>query len=457
MKIPSYGPTAFLVTLYSLYELVPQVVVQDVEVNGDCFSCSLEFPKKIGPEFREFLLESVRLVCRKDLPIRSFSMMRSVFQGYIQKEDIMCDSRLEDALEDEESSPQELLDIIQIGDAFCSLQEPFAEYLESTGMVKWIDVCDIDFIKHNDKEKNPRHICFLRGSAAEGAKKASKNKKSLENFFQYFRTAASKRDYIHVLRRSEADELGHIGEFSFITAKGFQDLQDIASLFQSKMCMLPHLLEDRALDIHHPISALYSIKRTWKEVVHQLSGAQEEASISWRGAFHKAVLAQNYAVISPLPNLQEISFLSLYRPKTSLSELEKILQKIRAFCSNTAIPSTLSVKVCVSSKRKEKKHTSVFSLVKEVMQGFENQEYTVDPDLYRADVSITISSFFLDTLERPFPRSIILFSLYDDVDESHFQDMLTTNTYIHDCCVFPLLSYEIESIASKSLPLSSQF
>ena len=91
------------------------------------------------------------------------------------------------------------------------------------------------------------------------------------------------------------------------------------------------------------------------------------------------------------------------------------------------------------------------------MQGFENQQYTIDPDLHRADVSITISSFFLDTLGRPFPRSIILFSLYDDVDESQLQDMLTTNTYIHDCCVFPLLSYEIESIASKSLPLSSQF
>ncbi|MGR3952050.1 MAG: hypothetical protein QRY74_04005 [Chlamydia sp.] len=432
MSTPILGHTASLVTLYALHTLLPNVLVNSSETNGNFFSFAIDPSKRIGPEFREFLFEAIQYLMRSDLKIRAFSMMKAVLIGYLEKEKIQIDVRLEELLYAQDSDSKALVDVVEIDNRFCALQEPDATFLPSSGAVKWIDLLPIVGNKDDDS------FVYIRGAVGSSAKQASRRKKALEAFFLPEERIQSGEKFQLFSDRNEFQKQ------SILFSKGLEDLYSSAALFKASLSLLPIPQDEVVLDLQSPTTYLRSLFTRWNKLIPFRSRAEVGFA-----SIERVRLENRLSSILPVPLLKESTCLSCFYPSFSLELFNEFFEKCTTLCSRTTIYGNSRLICEISSCYDEKefmKKKSPFSIWENIQKRLSDSDilysYRQDRSLSQMHICCTFSSFLLEEMECPIPRSSIIVS---------FQ----RRGGAQECSIIPFFSYEMECIILGEGPFCS--
>lgn len=425
MTIDTFASSAFAVFLLALHKLEPRAEVLDVDLVSSFFSCTVSFPKKIGPEYKEFLLESIRAISRQDLPFRAFSMMSSVFEGFVEKEKMVLDPSLRSHLSEDSDRDSALLNIVQIGSRFCVEQYPGSSYFERTSSVKWVDLFLFEI------EQN---LWVVRGVSSSSAKTTARMIRLLE---QEMKPLVSNKALV-LTRSREADSLGSIQK-SFLLSQALQDIDNCFIASKASKCQLPPLDEDVVLDLKSPLLWMTALRKLWRDL------CREEKTLTGKMASLVPTRVHSFpSRLTPVASLHMASAFSLYQKKG----LQDDFLSICAFLAD--LYPILTFHIILSSKMSGRKREilaqKILKMMAHVVSEMQNkteicQEITAESHLQSDEVCIILGTKLLDGFGGDLYRGALLFSIEDSVNMD-WENGPFQCTDLH--CV-PFFSYEQEN------------
>ncbi len=429
METPVLGPTAYLIFRLALYRLMPKAEIVDVSINGQFFSCVVLFPKKVGPEFQEFLVEGMRACVRENIPIKTFSMLSNVLEGYLKNEKIDVDTRLQNVIEEEKG----VLELVEVGKKLCLLQEAEEDnYFTSTASIKWIDIAQFQAIASEKGE-----ILFLiRAASGENAKELTRRKKAISDFCAL---DVARAPYLSSIQFTH-DTSG--ARYPILTSSSLEDISAIIALLEALPFRFPYFLEENLyFDVTAPISLLQGVHSIWKKV-------QLPQKKGWKSATHTVPTSDSFAHIFPIFGLFETTMLSLYQEALNFADFQSMIERsLRLY--EPSENSSLQICIYLSSKLKNKQREGIFKKIQSIIPSLFHIHIICDTDssLLQSEGIVLFSSFFFDGLTDPYPRGGTLFSLYEEKGEWH----------IKNCTFVPFFSYENMCQLQKKSQLSSFF